>query len=151
MSNMEFRVITEFIMIMIVLSLGLLIMITVTPMLQSINKPRASPLVEVVYTFSYYDQSSGTYNWTAYIYVYDPSPVFLENIFLTGNNPISINKILINGDDVTTGFTSYLLKEGLNNITISFTASNVGSQIFYSLHFQGGYILSDYTVVKTLP
>lgn len=147
---MEFRVVTEFIMIMIVLSLGLLIMVTVTPMLQSINKPRASPLVEVIYTFSYYNQSSGTYNWTAYIYVYDPSPVFLEKVFLAGGDSLTINRMLINGDDVTSGFTSYLLKEGLNNITITFTATNLGSQVLYSLHFQGGYILSDYTVVKTV-
>ena len=143
---MEFRVVTEFIMIMIVLTLGLLVLVSVTPYLQSINRPVASPLVEMVYSYSY-NESNTLYVWIGYLYDYDPNSIILTSITLTGNASINIINITINDElyydnGVYPMGRRYLLRDRLNNITIYFESSpDLGGDIIYTITFEGGYSL----------
>jgi len=142
----EFRVVTEFMMIMIVLVLGLLVLVSITPYLQTITRPVASPLIEMVYSYSY-NESETLYKWVGYLYDYDPNVIILTSIVLTGNASINIINITINGElyydnGVYPTGTRYVLSDRLNNITIYFESSpDLGGELIYTITFEGGYNL----------
>jgi|Deesub1362A_J573_1020465.scaffolds.fasta_scaffold00003_91 hypothetical protein len=146
---MDEKVFIEFFMIIIVLSIGFLLLTSVTPLLQSISKPQAAPLVEVVYSYCYYNATGGYYNWTGYLYEYDPGSVSIQRISLYGDGDISLVTITIN-DQVYNNGEVFYLENGLNNVTIIFTSNSVTTEteITYIIMFSTGYSLDGKTSVS---
>ncbi len=143
---MDEKIFIEFFMIVVVLSIGFLLLTSVTPMLQSISKPQAAPLVEVVYSYCYYNATGGYYNWTGYIYEYDPGKVAINRISLFGDGDITLGPITINNSPFNEG-EIYYLQDGLNNVTIIFYSTTSETQIVYILMFSNGYSLDGKTSV----
>ena len=145
---MDEKIFIEFFMIIVVLSIGFLLLTSVAPLLQSISKPQTAPLVEVVYSYCYYNATGNYYNWTGYIYEYDPGRVGIQRISLYGDGDISISYITINEQLYNNGEVFYL-NDGLNNVTIIFssTSATTESEVVYVIMFDKGFSLDGKTSV----
>ncbi len=153
---MDEGVITELIMITVVLVIGFILIVTMTPFLRSFSAPQAAPLVELIYSYSEYSINNNVGTLEIYFYIYDNNLVDLYSITVFTSQDLNINKIRIEGpNNFNESFTSgdnldLTLSRGLYKVIVKYTVPQPSTldQVSFILTWTGGHTISGETTVK---
>jgi len=149
---MEESIVVEAISIFLILAIGFGLVTTVTPILNNLDIPEASPLVDIVYSYAEYGIREGQYVWRGYLYVYDREPVLLERVNILTPYDVEVTRIYIveEGEDVYSYSSTSIglrLTKGLYEVVVVFKSGRPIDRLTYILVFGAGHAIDGETPV----